>query len=268
MQRSTRGEIEPFDDAIELAAGRRPESPQHRPAVSGRALDAVTAAVTLRDALQVLDVGLEGPAMKDDETPIGHRVDQDVGDGCGLGRVETWAKPAEVGDAADDGAGAVASLLVGGGEQGGGVGVGVRGDDEDVVERGEPPGDGRRSSSSTRRAAAAGSSPCIMRCTSGRSAMATGSSSPASVQSKASLSTAALPPTDVNTVRRLTPARCGDGVDRGRHVPALDEELAAGVDDATPGDPGLLVTERGPVRAGASVMARIPSARVAQLDMH
>ena len=36
--------------------------------------------------------------------------------------------------------------------------------------------------------------------------MATGSSSPASAQSKASLSTAALPPTDVNTVLRPTPA--------------------------------------------------------------
>ena len=37
--------------------------------------------------------------------------------------------------------------------------------------------------------------------------MATGSSSPASAQSKASLSTAALPPTEVNTVLRLTSAR-------------------------------------------------------------
>ena len=52
-----------------------------------------------------------------------------------------------------------------------------------------------------------GSSCSIIRRTSGRSAMATGSSSPASAQSKASLSTAALPPTEVNTVFRLTAAR-------------------------------------------------------------
>ena len=46
-----------------------------------------------------------------------------------------------------------------------------------------------------------------MRLTSGRSAIGTGSSSPARAQSQASLSTAALPPTEVNTVLRLTPAR-------------------------------------------------------------
>ena len=54
---------------------------------------------------------------------------------------------------------------------------------------------------------AAGSCSAIIRRTSGRSAIATGSSSPASAQSKASLSTADLPPTDVNTVLRLTSAR-------------------------------------------------------------
>ena len=44
-------------------------------------------------------------------------------------------------------------------------------------------------------------------CTSGRSAMGTGSSSPTSAQSQASFSNAALPPTALNTVLRLTPAR-------------------------------------------------------------
>ena len=82
--------------------------------------------------------------------------------------------------------------------------------------------------------------------------MATGSSSPASAQSKASFSTAALPPTDVNTVLRLTSARVGDGVDRRRPVPPLDVQLAAGVDDAAPGRLRLLVPQRGVVRAVAN----------------
>ena len=84
---------------------------------------------------------------------------------------------------------------------------------------------------------AAASSPRIICCTSGRSAMATGSSSPASVQSKASLRTAALPPTDVNTVRRLTPARSAMASIVVGTYPCSTKSSATGVDDPPPGGP-------------------------------
>ena len=52
-----------------------------------------------------------------------------------------------------------------------------------------------------------GSVSAIIACTSGRSPIGTGSSSPTSAQSQASFSSAALPPTELKTVLRLTPAR-------------------------------------------------------------
>ena len=53
-----------------------------------------------------------------------------------------------------------------------------------------------------------GSGSAAIALTAGRSASATGSSSPAIAQSRASLSRTALPPTEVKTVRRLTCAAC------------------------------------------------------------
>ena len=47
------------------------------------------------------------------------------------------------------------------------------------------------------------------------------------------------------------PGAVGDGVDRGRPVALLDEQLSAGVDDPPAGRLRLLVTQRRPV--GASV---------------
>ncbi len=52
-----------------------------------------------------------------------------------------------------------------------------------------------------------GSVSCTRSRITGRSLSATGSSSPVRAQSMASLSTPTLPPTEVKTVLRLTPAR-------------------------------------------------------------
>ena len=203
--------------------------------------------------------------MKADEAPIGHRVDQDVGDGCGLGQVETGAQPAEVGDAADDGAGAVASLLVGGGEQRGGVGIGVGGDDEDLVERGEPPGD-----------AGVHRHPCgeqgggvlLLHQPLHLGPVGDGDRFvvPGERPVEGQLQDGGLPAHRGEHRPAADPGPLGDGVDRGRHVPPLHEELGPGVDDPTSGDPGLLVTERRPVRARGVGHGRVPSERVAPID--
>ena len=86
----------------------------------------------------------------------------------------------------------------------------------------------------------------------GRSDIGTGSSSPTRAQSRASFSRAALPPTEVNTVLRLTPARAATASMVVRDHPSFDEQVAGGADDRSPRRPGLLLPKRRPVRTACA----------------